>query len=355
MIMMNEISFIPLDVNHLHLLHRWMHHPHVSEWWSEGKVWSQEDIQAKYASYTQGYKVQNGVRKLIHPYIIQVKGMPIGYIQYYNAFDFPRECYQIEELWNHSSHSLAALDFYIGESDYLGKGLGIKALKNFLTHHVFSHYAACLVDPDKNNKTALSTYTKAGFSTHLDLGTTILMVALKEEQRNPLIILGSSRSNGETLQAINAVIRDQQVSFVDLKKLNISYYDYHHANEKDDFIPLAELMVKHNPIILATPVYWYTMSAIMKTFIDRWSDLIGLRKDLGRRLAGKELYLITSFAGDFPKGFEDPIAQTCQYLDMHYGGCFYFYSGENQALKKQNIPHADSFASKIWHPAKMID
>src|SRR5262245_48938559 len=139
----------------------------------------------------------------------------------------------------------------------------------------------------------------------------ILITAQKEEHKHPLIILGSSRSHGETLQAIKAVIGDQQVSFVDLKKLNISYYDYNHANEKDDFIPLAELMVKHNPIILATPVYWYTMSAIMKTFIDRWSDLIGLRKDLGRRLAGKELYLITSFAGDFPKGFEDPIAQTC--------------------------------------------
>lgn len=167
------------------------------------------------------------------------------------------------------------------------------------------------------------------------------------KEKNPIIILGSSRSNGETLQAIQMVVQGRQIPMVDLRKLNISYYDYDHQNVKDDFIPIAEQMINHDPIILATPVYWYSMSAVMKTFLDRWSDLLDIRKDIGRRLSGKELYLITSYAGEFPKGFEDPFLQTCHYLDMQYQGCFYFYSGNNQPLKIQNQDFAQAFAGKF--------
>ena len=154
-------------------------------------------------------------------------------------------------------------------------------------------------------------------------------MTLMKEEKTPIVILGSGRSEGHTLKAIQTVVQDQQIPVVDLRKLNFSHYDYNYENQHDDFIPLAEKMVEHNPIILATPVYWYTMSALMKMFIDRFSDLIDIRKDLGRKLAKKELYVITSYAGEMPRGFEDPFSQTCAYLDMHYKGCFYFYSGPN--------------------------
>ena len=171
---------------------------------------------------------------------------------------------------------------------------------------------------------------------------------------NPIIIFGSSRSNGNTFLAIEAVIKDRPIPIVDLKQLNISCYDYHYKNEKDDFIPLAEQMIQHNPIILATPVYWYTMSAIMKTFIDRWSDLLDIRKDLGRRLAGKELYLITSYGSDMPKDFEMPFSQTCTYLKMEYKGCCYFYNGDDEGRKQQNAFLAEAFASKIWSQVSSV-
>ena len=176
----------------------------------------------------------------------------------------------------------------------------------------------------------------------------IVMIAKKYQTKNPLIILGSSRSDGQTRQAIQAVIQNQTVPIVDLRELDISYYDYEYKNHQDDFIPLAERMMKHNPIILATPVYWYSMSAVMKTFIDRWSDLLDFRKDLGRRLAGKELYVITSYASDFSKGFEDVFLNTCNYLEMDYKGCFYFYSGDNLQQKSQNLLNAQAFAEKLF-------
>ena len=45
-------SFVPLIQNHFPLLHKWMEHPHVSQWWGEGRSWSFHDVQEKYHSYT---------------------------------------------------------------------------------------------------------------------------------------------------------------------------------------------------------------------------------------------------------------------------------------------------------------
>ena len=60
---------------------------------------------------------------------------------------------------------MAALDFYIGEPDCIGMGLGAEILKGFLENHIFPYFDACLVDPEKKNKIAVKTYAKAGFST----------------------------------------------------------------------------------------------------------------------------------------------------------------------------------------------
>lgn len=51
-----------------------------------------------------------GERKPIKAYLIYKAYHPIGYIQFYNAYDFPRE---EGELLNGLPSSLAALDFYI--------------------------------------------------------------------------------------------------------------------------------------------------------------------------------------------------------------------------------------------------
>jgi len=175
------------------------------------------------------------------------------------------------------------------------------------------------------------------------------MISRKVEQRNPIVIFGSSRSNGDTLQAIKAVIKERAVPVIDLKNLNIAHYDYNYENKHDDFIEIAERMIQHNPIILATPVYWYTMSALMKTFIDRWSDLLDIRKDIGRRLSHKELFVIACYGTSLPRGFEDAFSQTCDYLDMQYKECLYFYSGDDAELAKDNESSANKFSDQIFY------
>ena len=111
---------------------------------------------------------------------------------------------------------------------------------------------------------------------------------------NPIIILGSSRTFGETRKVVDSIIGNNEVPIIDLKSLDMSIYDYDHYNKNDDFIPLMEQVIKHDLIVLATPVYWYTMSATMKIFLDRLTDLLDIRKDLGRKLYGKKLFIICS-------------------------------------------------------------
>lgn len=168
-----------------------------------------------------------------------------------------------------------------------------------------------------------------------------------QDNHNPIIILGSSRSDGDTLRAVKALVGNKSMPLVDLLDLKISYFDYSYKNREDDFIPLAEKMVEHDPIILATPVYWYTMSAPMKTFIDRWSDLLDIRKDLGRRLANKELYVIAAYGGELPGGFEDAFSNTCTYLKMKYKGCFYYYTRNDPKKIEKNTLAIEQFNAKI--------
>lgn len=162
-----------------------------------------------------------------------------------------------------------------------------------------------------------------------------------------LVIFGSSRSNGNTRQVVEVVLSDRDVEIVDLSQYSISYYDYENSNINDDFLVIIEKMLAVDTIIFATPVYWYSMSAILKTFFDRLTDLISIRKDLGRELKGKICYLVISGTdGELPLGFEQVFTRTAEYLDMEYKDCFY-YPVEKDEIMSTTIKNA----AKNWGDA----
>ena len=146
-----------------------------------------------------------------------------------------------------------------------------------------------------------------------------------------IIIKGSSRKDGNTQKVVEVFRTAFPATFIDLQNYNISYYDYEHKNQWDDFLSIAEQMVQYEIIIFATPIYWYSMSGIMKTFFDRLSDLLTIRKDLGRALAGRSMYVIacSSDAGAY-KGFFLPFQRTAKYLEMHWRGGFHTWIEEGQ-------------------------
>ena len=137
-----------------------------------------------------------------------------------------------------------------------------------------------------------------------------------------IIILGSARSDGNTKQVVNYLLeKNPSFGYIDLNQKNIHYFDYDHSNLADDFIPIVEEMLQYDRIIFASPVYWYSMSAIMKTFFDRITDLLKARHDLGVQLKGKTMASIScSGHDDLDDSFWKPIALSAEYLHMSYEG-----------------------------------
>ncbi len=155
-----KITFIPLQDQHLSLLLKWLETPHVKAWWDSDVQWTSELIKEKYGSYVHGYKVDHGIKKPMHAFIIAVDDQKIGYIQLYNAHTYKRDDGLFPEGL---PSSLAGIDIFIGEVQYRGKGYGSEIIKQFLAEHVDPFFESCFIDPDITNLRAIRAYENAGF------------------------------------------------------------------------------------------------------------------------------------------------------------------------------------------------
>ena len=152
------LTFFPLSESHFPLLLKWLKAPHVKTWWDPHIQWTPKLIQEKYTPYVQGCKLENDIQKQVAAFIICNDHVPIGYIQLYNAYDFPRDTPLVD-----LPKSLAAFDMFIGEQKYLGRGLGSQALQIFLEKYCDGNYEAVFADPGVENIAAIKTYEKIGF------------------------------------------------------------------------------------------------------------------------------------------------------------------------------------------------
>ncbi|MEJ8802374.1 flavodoxin family protein [Pontibacter sp. H249] len=141
----------------------------------------------------------------------------------------------------------------------------------------------------------------------------------------PLIILGSARKNSDTRKLIDKLFLDKDIALLDLLDYKVNGYKYDgNYPASDEFLKLIEVVLQHEQLVFATPVYWYTMSGLMKTFFDRLTDIVTAHKALGRRMAGKESFLLAVGAEDtLPPGFEEPFKLTSAYFHMHFKYTYY--------------------------------
>lgn len=120
-----------------------------------------------------------------------------------------------------------------------------------------------------------------------------------------LILSSSPRRGGNSDTLCNEFLRGaveagNEAEMVFLKDKRIKYCTGCCKCEKtgscfqsDDVAEISEKMLAADVIVMATPVYFYTMSAQMKTLIDRMITTY-------RRMSGKEFYFIVT-AGDDSK------------------------------------------------------
>lgn len=152
---------------------------------------------------------------------------------------------------------------------------------------------------------------------------------------NKIVIVGSSRNDGDTAYLAKELIKQSGWDLVNLNDYDFGYFDYKHANRNDDYLTLMKSIIeKYDVLIFTTPVYWYSMSGIMKVFFDRMTDLLTIEKELGRKLRGKKMAAISCSNGEnLGDHFWLPFSETAKYLGMGYLGNTHTRTGENNELK----------------------
>lgn len=168
-----NISFKPLETKHMPLLFEWLQKPHVKVWWDPETDWTPELLQEKYGSYPDGYYFEDGIKKPLRAFIIEVDHQPVAYIQLYEIRSYPGADSIPKDCLPESS---TGLDIFIGDETLVGKGYGTKILKEFVAQHIAPHHEACFVDPDRNNRSAIRAYEKAGFHVLQEDGKTLWMM-----------------------------------------------------------------------------------------------------------------------------------------------------------------------------------
>ncbi|REK18227.1 MAG: NADPH-dependent oxidoreductase [Planctomycetota bacterium] len=159
--------------------------------------------------------------------------------------------------------------------------------------------------------------------------------------KRSLAILGSARSDGNTAGALARLVHDLPCDVVDLAALELAPFSYVRDYRDDDpFLPLVERIVEAPLTILATPVYWYSYSTSMKTFVDRFTDLLFWHKPLGRRLRGCAFALLSTGSGPEPAALlNETFDSFCGYLGIRNLGTI--YAAENGPF------HPDSPVERI--------
>ncbi|MEW9677304.1 flavodoxin family protein [Lentibacillus sp. L22] len=154
------------------------------------------------------------------------------------------------------------------------------------------------------------------------------------------VIYGGTRQDGNTEILTEQAIRGLSVERIHLKDYEIKpIEDLRHSKGgfqevNDDYNAIIDRILPHDILIFATPIYWFSMSGMMKNFIDRWSQTL---KDLNYPdfkiiMSSKKAYVI-AVGGDKPSLKGLPLIQQFQYIFNFIGITF-----DGYILAKGNRP-----------------
>ncbi|MYW68190.1 flavodoxin family protein [Streptomyces sp. SID8379] len=152
--------------------------------------------------------------------------------------------------------------------------------------------------------------------------------------RDFLFVLGSSRPDGNTeilaRKAAEQLPPDVTQRWIDLSKTPLpDFEDLRHDSdhvrpEGDNTALLLDATLAATDIVIASPLYWYSVSAATKRYLDHWSGWLrtpGI--DFKKTLAGRTLWGVTALAHEESE-VADPLIGTLNnsaaYMGMHFGG-----------------------------------
>ncbi|MET8720926.1 flavodoxin family protein [Streptomyces misionensis] len=152
--------------------------------------------------------------------------------------------------------------------------------------------------------------------------------------RSFLFLLGSARTGGNTellaRAAADQLPADVEQRWLDLTRLHLpDFRDERHDTdfgpvEEDDETLLREATAAATDIVIASPLYWYSVSAATKRYLDYWSKWLrtpdpGFRE----KMTGRTLWGVTAMAHREEEVAEPLVLtlhHTAAYMGMRFGG-----------------------------------
>ncbi len=148
-----QITFTSLQAEDYVLITKWLNLPHVHKWYDKDEINTLEEVSKRY-DFEQ-------LKEPTYGFIVHYTGKPVGYIQKY----YPKDWKEFRDATGYAD-GIAGIDLFVGEPDFIGKGFGTLMIQAFLHQIVFQELdiTMCIIDPEPENKRAIRTYEKVGFT-----------------------------------------------------------------------------------------------------------------------------------------------------------------------------------------------
>ncbi|MFJ6759400.1 MULTISPECIES: flavodoxin family protein [unclassified Streptomyces] len=154
--------------------------------------------------------------------------------------------------------------------------------------------------------------------------------------RSFLFVLGSSRADGNTEMLARAAAEQLPAEvprrWVDLAALPLpDFEDGRHDSPSRTVDGNEELLrratLDATDIVIASPLYWYSLSAQTKRYLDYWSGWLTVPgSDFKQRMAGRTLWGVTVMADRdevVAGGLVAGLNNTAAYMHMRFGGVLF--------------------------------
>ena len=127
--------------------------------------------------------------------------------------------------------------------------------------------------------------------------------------RHVLIFKGSPRENGNSSTLADRAAEGAKAAGAEVEVFSLHRMDIHPCDAcdtcqetgvcvlKDDMQALYPKLTQADAIVIASPIYWFTMSAQTKLFVDRW---YGLETPQGNPLQGKQFGILLTYGDSDP-------------------------------------------------------
>jgi multimeric flavodoxin WrbA len=160
-------------------------------------------------------------------------------------------------------------------------------------------------------------------------------------QRSFLFVLGSTRADGNTETLARAAAEHlpegATATWVTLADLDLPpFVDLRHEGDGSypaptgDAAALLDATLAATDLVIVSPLYWYSVSASVKLYLDHWSAWMRVPGvDFRARMAGRRMWAISAVSSE-DRRLADPLigtlTNTAVFMKMDFAGALIGYA-----------------------------